>query len=151
MLNMSCLTLCYTGDPEDGRRILAPIKVFGPPPVDTIAEVAYPRWQASLDPSFPARRRHYGKSGIVSSHSDEAMDTIMHCAQERPSTFTIVLIEHFHGAYHNALAPDAAWPHRHLPYDITVMSQWAEPGKMRRRSRGRDNSPAACSRTLPEK
>jgi hypothetical protein len=125
----AALAVCYAGDLDEGERILTPLRLFGPPLADTIQPMPYRTWQGAFDSFFPTGRRNYWKSGMLRFIDDAAIEVIAAHARSLSSPHSVVLIEHFHGACSNAVAPDTAWPHRHLPYHLLVLSQWIDPAQ----------------------
>jgi FAD/FMN-containing dehydrogenase len=53
---------CYSGNPEEGERIVAPIKSFGSPIGDVLVRRPYAQMQTLLDATQPKGRRYYWKS-----------------------------------------------------------------------------------------
>jgi FAD/FMN-containing dehydrogenase len=53
---------CYSGNPEEGERIVAPIKSFGNPIGDVLVRRPYAQMQTLLDATQPKGRRYYWKS-----------------------------------------------------------------------------------------
>jgi FAD/FMN-containing dehydrogenase len=56
------LLACYSGRPEEGETIVAPIKSFGNPIGDVLVRRPYAQMQALLDATQPKGRRYYWKS-----------------------------------------------------------------------------------------
>jgi hypothetical protein len=65
---------CYAGPVEDGERVLAPLKAFGPPLLDLCTPMPYLALQAMLDPGFPHGRWYYMRACDVAELSDEVID-----------------------------------------------------------------------------
>ncbi len=53
---------CYSGDPAEGERVVAPIKTFGNPVGDVLVRRPYAQLQSMLDATQPKGKRYYWKS-----------------------------------------------------------------------------------------
>lgn len=124
--------VCYCGDLTEGERVLAPLRRFGAPVADLVQPMPYTAQQSILDAGAPRGQHSYWKAGQLSALSDEAIETIVaHCAQVS-SPRTVSLVEHHHGAM-SRVAPEAcAFPHRHAPYELVVISLWTDPSESER-------------------
>jgi FAD/FMN-containing dehydrogenase len=115
----------YSGpDLDEGERVLAPLRAFGPPAADLVARMPYVSMQQMFDATTPFGIRSYWKSRFLQALPDEAIDTFVHCASARASPRTVVKLEHAHGAV-SRVAPDAtAFPARGFAFDLVVLSLW---------------------------
>jgi len=125
---MAGMALCYCGhDLNEGERLIAPLRAFGPPLVDMIGPMPYLQQQSMLDPTVPHGQFSYWKANQLTSLSDEAILTFKNQISSVTSPRTMVLIEHHHGAI-NKVAPDAtAFRQRESPYDFVIISLWNQP------------------------
>ena len=71
----------YVGDPEEGARVMQPLKDLGPE-VDLIQPMPYTAFQAILDPSAPKGLRNYWRGEYLTGLSDEAIDTFVEHAPD---------------------------------------------------------------------
>jgi FAD/FMN-containing dehydrogenase len=55
----------YAGKPDEGERILDPLRKFGPPVADLIRPMAYTEAQRMVDAAVPIGHRYYWKSNFV--------------------------------------------------------------------------------------
>jgi UDP-N-acetylenolpyruvoylglucosamine reductase len=70
---------CWAGDPDDGERVIAPLRAFKPPLLDLCARKPFVVHQAMFDPTFPHGRWYYFQSRDVARLSDELIDlTVEH-------------------------------------------------------------------------
>jgi FAD/FMN-containing dehydrogenase len=126
---VSAMVVCYSGSPEDGERVLAPLRNFGPPIADTIAPIPYTVMQTLLDGPFPYGRLNYWKSGLTSHVSDEMIDSLVRYATEIPSPFSAILVAHFGGFGSRVAKQATAYYPRDLVYDVLMVSSWNDPAK----------------------
>lgn len=117
----------YFGDDlAEGERLLAPLRQFGPPLVDTVQPMAYPDFLALLDPIAPDGRNYYEPAYSVKQFSDAALDTLITWAGRMTSPFSAILIHHIHGAA-TRVAPDAtAFALREPHYAVIHDAAWEE-------------------------
>lgn len=121
------IAACYAGDLDEGERVLAPLRLFGPPLADTIAPVPFPVHQTMLDAGFPHGRHNYWKTSLTSTISDAAIDTIVDFAGRTPSPFSATAIGEWHGAYARVGNHDTAYSHRDKQYDVLIVASWSDP------------------------
>jgi FAD/FMN-containing dehydrogenase len=115
----------YSGpDLDEGERLLAPLRAFGPPVADLVARMPYVAMQQMFDAAAPYGLRSYWKSTFLQSLPDAAIDAFVHCAAACTSPRTVVKLEHAHGAV-TRVAPNAtAFPARGHAFDLVVLSLW---------------------------
>ena len=118
---------CYSGDLQQGERVIAELRSFGSPVADTVAPIPYPAMQAILTAAFPYGRQNYWKSGLTNEISDDAIDVMCEYAARVPSPFSAIAIGHFHGAYSRVGKTATAYYHRDLQYDVLMLGNWADP------------------------
>jgi len=118
----------YTGkDLDEGERILAPLRAFGPPVADSVQRMPYLAMQSMIDPACPyGVMRSYWKSHFLRALPDAAIETFVRHATQCTSPRTFVIIEHAHGAV-GRVAPDAtAFPVREHDFNLVVLSLWED-------------------------
>ncbi|HLV95061.1 MAG TPA: FAD-dependent oxidoreductase [Candidatus Acidoferrales bacterium] len=49
---VSAFAVCYNGDPNQGEKVLAPIRAFGPPVADAVGPVPFVQHQSMFDASY---------------------------------------------------------------------------------------------------
>jgi len=109
---------------DEGERLLAPLRAFGPPVADLVARMPYVAMQQMLDAATPYGVRSYWKSTFLHSLPDDAIDTFVQCAAAVASPRTIVKLEHAHGAVARVAPDDTAFPARGHAFDLVVLSLW---------------------------
>jgi FAD/FMN-containing dehydrogenase len=117
---------CFAGLADQGERLLAPVREFAPPAIDTLGPVRYAEWQSSLDWRWPYGRRYYWKSHLTPELSDGLLDAIAEYAARAPSKFSRVTIEHYHGAYNWVPRGDTAYWHRDVSYQVIIAAGWED-------------------------
>lgn len=118
------LIACYCGeDLAEGERLLAPLRQFGSPLVDTIKPMAYSELLAMLDPAAPDGRHYHDTAYSLKQPNDEALDALITCAQAA-SPFSAIVIHHVHGAATRVPATDTAFALREAHYAIVNAAAW---------------------------
>jgi FAD/FMN-containing dehydrogenase len=123
---------CYTGDIDEGMRVLAPIRAFGPPIADTIAPISHPVMQGLLGPAFPPERHNYWKSGLTDQITDNVIDAMIEYGLKMPSPFAAIVILELHGAFQRVGKTDTAYFHRDRQYDVLAATAWTDPAETER-------------------
>ena len=118
----------YTGaDLDEGERVLAPLRAFGPPVADMVQRIPYVAMQSMIDAACPyGTLRSYWKSNFLRALPDEAIDTFARYAEQCPSPRTFALLEHCHGAVARVPAETTAFPTRQHAFDFVVISLWED-------------------------
>jgi FAD/FMN-containing dehydrogenase len=120
------LATVYVGPPEEGARIMQPLREVATPLLDLSGPMPYTVLQASFDPFFPKGRFYYWKSTNVHDLSDACIDTILAAAADRPSHMSDIPIWHLGGAM-SRVAPEAtAYGRRDAPYLVTAEATWTD-------------------------
>lgn len=129
------LIACYAGAPDQGERVIAPLRRFGSPVADTIGPTTYLAMQSLLGPGFPSGRLNYWRSGLANEISDTAIETIVEYVTRVPSPFTATVFANTHGAFSRVAKGDTAYWHRDQQYDLVIISSWTEPAASERNVR----------------
>ncbi len=123
---MVAIVVCYTGPLEEGEKLVAPLRAFGPPVMDMLQPMPYVNAQSMVDQSFPHGRFNYWKSSLLHTLSDELIDALLDGFRAAESPYTSVLIEHLGGAVGRVGMEETAYPHRNAAYDVVLMPMWTE-------------------------
>ena len=120
------IALCYCGALDEGERVIEPVRAFGPPLVDLIRPMSYLEAISMLDEASPAGHHYYFKTSTVKALSDEAINTIAEYGAARTSPWTVVLIEHLHGAASRVAPAETAFAQREESYIVGIFASWTE-------------------------
>jgi FAD/FMN-containing dehydrogenase len=119
----------YAGPIDEGERVFAPLRRFGPPVADLFAPMSYTSLQQLFDGSYPSGRRNYWKSSFMDEISDDAIDTMIAWFEKVPSPYAAIEIEQFGGAV-SRVNPDAtAFSERGAAWNFIVTSAWTDPAE----------------------
>jgi FAD/FMN-containing dehydrogenase len=128
------INLCYCGPLQEGERAVSPVRTFGSPLVDSIGPKSYLTVITRADEGAPAGRHYYERALTLPRLSDEAIDTIADYGAIRTSPYSIVLIQHVHGAASRVSPTATAFALREASYLLSVVAAWQE-GEIRQTDR----------------
>jgi hypothetical protein len=115
----------YSGlDLDEGERVIAPLREFGPPMADLVSRMPYTAMQRLFDAGAPHGVRSYWKSSFLQSLPDEAIEAFVRCTAAHPSPRTVVKLEHSHGAVTRVSSDATAYPARQHAFNLVVLSLW---------------------------
>ncbi|MEJ5067172.1 MULTISPECIES: FAD-binding oxidoreductase [Leclercia] len=121
---MIALALCYVGDPEEGERIIAPLREFGTVLGEHVGVQPYTAWQQAFDPLLAKGARNYWKSHNFAQISDGVIDAIIEYAARLPSPHCEIFIGTI-GGQTTRVAPEAmAYSSRDANYVMNVHGRW---------------------------
>ncbi len=119
--------VCWCGPPEEGERVLRPLRSVGPPLADGITVMPYTALQCGPDAGFPRGMQHYWKSGYLRTLTDDAVATLLEIGPGLPSAQSGIGMQGLRGAASRVAVDATAFPHRARQYDLLFLSQWADP------------------------
>ena len=119
---------CWVGDPDEGERVIRPLRQFGPPIADVCTVKPYLAHQAMFDPSFPPDRWYYFKSCDVAELTDEIIDITMERSLQIASPLTSFPIWQMGGAVARVGDDETAFNGRRaaFTYNIGACTESAE-------------------------
>ncbi|UYG06135.1 FAD-binding oxidoreductase [Halomonas sp. M4R1S46] len=121
------LLACYSGNPEEGEAVVAPIKAFGRPIGDVLVRRPYAQMQKLLDATQPRGRRYYWKSEYLPDIEPALCDRVIEHAGRIRSPHSAVILFQLGGAL-NALDNDhSAVGNRDARYVFNVGGAWESP------------------------
>jgi FAD/FMN-containing dehydrogenase len=118
------INLCYCGPLEAGERLVEPIRKFGAPLVNLIRPRSYLKLIERADTGAPAGRHYYEKASTLKRLSDEAIETIANSGSSCTSPYSLVLIQHVHGAASRVGSTETAFALRGDSYVICILAAW---------------------------
>jgi FAD/FMN-containing dehydrogenase len=119
--------VCYSGDVEEGMRVVQPIKEFGPPGADLIGPMPYQVHQTLLDPILPPHLRYYVKSVFLDELSDDAIRVLVENADSMTSPLSLATLQHYGGAVRRVDPDQTAYSYRNAGFAVTMGAAWTDP------------------------
>ena len=121
--------LCYAGPAEDGEEAMRPLREFGPPAMDMVQPMPYLAVQRLIDPGNQKGLRNYWTAEFLTGLPDSAIETICRYHLSKPSPLTQIVLMPGGGAVARVPADRMAIGQRQAPFNLHILSMWAEPGK----------------------
>jgi FAD/FMN-containing dehydrogenase len=126
------IAVCYDGPLEEGERLIAPVRQFGPPLVDQIRSMAYTELQSMFDAAFPSGRQYYFKAHFLREIHDDVIDILVDYFAGVPSPLSMLFFQQTGGAIQRG---HTAYAHRDALYNLLLLSAWLDPGEAERHVR----------------
>ncbi|MFN2615839.1 MAG: FAD-binding oxidoreductase [Thermoleophilaceae bacterium] len=118
--------IVYSGDPEEGERVLRPLREFGPPALDGVGAMPLTAVQEMLDPTAPHGMHSYSKSHWLAELPDDAIDRMVALHEGVPSPMSLIITGRMGGAVERVAPESTAFAHRD-PYRLLwVIGAWWE-------------------------
>jgi hypothetical protein len=121
---MVAIVACYSGRPEEGEKIVAPIKAFGSPIGDVLVRRPYTQMQALLDATQPKGRRYYWKSEYLPRIEPALCEQAIAHAGRIGSPHSAVIFFHIDGALNQLANDHSAVGNRDARYVLNVAGSW---------------------------
>lgn len=118
------LALCYSGHPDEGEKLIEPLRRFGTAHGEHVGVQPYVAWQQAFDPLLARGARNYWKSHNFSRLTDGAIDAIIEYASKLPSPHCEIFVGTI-GGQTARVAPGAmAYSSRDANYVMNVHGRW---------------------------
>jgi FAD/FMN-containing dehydrogenase len=118
------INLCFCGSLDAGERLVEPVRKFGPPLVDLIRPKSYLKLITQADAGAPDGRHYYETARMLKELSDEAIETIADYGVACTSPYSLVLIQHVHGAASRVSPTETAFALREESYVMSIVAAW---------------------------
>jgi len=118
------LLACCSGRPEDGEKLVAPIKSFGKPIGDVLVRRPYAQMQSLLDATQPKGRRYYWKSEYLSRIEPALCEKAMAHAATIRSPHSAVILFQIGGALNQLEEGHSPVGNRDARYVLNITSAW---------------------------
>jgi FAD/FMN-containing dehydrogenase len=120
------IAVCHSGPLEEGEELVAPIKRFGRPIVDTIGRKPFTQHQQFLDAGQPFGRRYYWKSDYFDALPAAADATLIAHAGGVTSPHSAILVMHLGGAAARVPEDRTAVGNRAAEFVFNVQGAWED-------------------------
>jgi FAD/FMN-containing dehydrogenase len=117
---------CYSGSPEDGEKVVAPIKAFGKPIGDVLVRRPYAQMQTLLDATQPKGRRYYWKSEYLPRIEPALCEKVMAHAATIRSPHSAVVLFQIDGALNRLDEAHSPVGNRDARYVLNVTGAWEQ-------------------------
>ncbi|HEX5715716.1 MAG TPA: FAD-binding oxidoreductase [Thermoanaerobaculia bacterium] len=120
---------CYSGKPEEGEKIVAPIKAFGDPigPIgDILVRRPYAQMQTLLDATQPKGRRYYWKSEYLPRIEPALCEKAVEHAARIRSPHSAVILFQIGGALNRLAEEHSPAGNRDARYVLNLAGSWEQ-------------------------
>jgi hypothetical protein len=118
----------YAGPPEDGEKLLQPLREIEEPLLDLSGTLPYTALQQMFDPFFPAGElQYYWKSIYLANLGDKAVRAVAEHVAARPSPLSMAGLWTLGGALGRVDASATAAGARDAPYLLEILANWGDP------------------------
>jgi FAD/FMN-containing dehydrogenase len=118
------IVVVYAGDVQEGERMLAPLRQFGPPLVDMVRPMAYTEVQSMLDQAVPVGDRYYWKSNFVDELTPGLAEVLSEGARAMPSKQSLILMFELKGEIRRVPKEAMAFDHRDPHFELSIIAHW---------------------------
>jgi FAD/FMN-containing dehydrogenase len=123
------VVICWTGDHEEGERVVAPIREVAQPMMDMVGPMPYVALQSMLDGGAQPGTNAYMKAEFMEELSDSAIDKLAEHGAARPGPMCQLLMEPMGGAIAKIPDGETALGRRDVPWCYHAIGLWMEPGQ----------------------
>ena len=120
------LLACYSGTPEEGERVVAPIKSFGKPIADILVRRPYAQLQTLLDAANPKGRRYYWKSEYLSRIEPALCEKLVTHAAKIRSPHSVAVLFQIDGALNQLDEAHSPVGNRDARYVLNLPGSWEQ-------------------------
>lgn len=118
------MLVCYSGDPEQGEQMVAPIRSLGNSIGDVIVRRPYTQLQSLLDTTQPKGRRYYWKSEYLPAVEDSLCQAFIAHAERIPSPHSAMILFHLSGALNTCNDDHSPVGNRDTNYVLNIAGSW---------------------------
>jgi FAD/FMN-containing dehydrogenase len=117
----------WTGAPEKGERVLAPLRGFRTPAVDTTGPMPYTSVQQSADPMAVRGHQYYLKASFLTALDDAALDDALDAHERVTSPLSAIGLIPLGRAISALPSDHSAFAHRRATWMCDVLGHWPAP------------------------
>ena len=119
--------VCYSGKPEDGEKLLAPLRALGKPVGDVLQRRPYVTLQSLLDATQPKGRRYYWKSEYLPGISPDVLAKIREHGARISSPHSAAIVFQLGGAIASRPVDHSAVGNRDAAAVFNITASWEKP------------------------
>ncbi len=114
----------WIGEPEEGEKLMQPIRDFGKTLGDGSAMHPWTAWQSAFDGLVSHGARNYWKSHQLTDLTDGCIEVLEEFALTMPSEECEIFIPHLEGVSSRLASDATAFPHRYTPFLLNIHTRW---------------------------
>ena len=121
---IAAILACYSGRPEEGEKVVSPIKAFGKPVGDVLVRRPYTQMQSLLDATQPKGRRYYWKSEYLPRIEPSLCEKVIEHAAKIRSPHSAVILFQIGGALSQLREEHSPVGNREARYVLNLAGSW---------------------------
>jgi FAD/FMN-containing dehydrogenase len=125
-LDALALVVVFFGPLAESEPILRPLRNFGPPLADLIAEMPYTAAQQLADRLVPAGNRYYWKANFLDTISDGLIEVLREWVPLAPSPLSMILLFELKGEIQRRARDESAFDHRNANFELSIIANWTD-------------------------
>jgi FAD/FMN-containing dehydrogenase len=118
--------ISYAGDPEEGMKVIAPLKKIGPA-VDLVGPMPYRVLQTLIDPMAPHGLRNYWRGLHLKGLDDGVIETFLRFPTEGLDPHSFLILFQHGGAVSRVPDDATAFSHRDATFMVHPIGCWESP------------------------
>jgi FAD/FMN-containing dehydrogenase len=120
-----CIITCFhAGDPERGRRLLAPLRETGRPLLDLVEVRPYLQLQSLVDATLPHGWQYHWKSANLAALGGDLLDTLVDQSEQASSPRSLIVAYQLGGAIEDVATDATAYAHRGAAHNLNISAVW---------------------------
>ncbi|MGH8869124.1 MAG: FAD-binding oxidoreductase [Actinomycetes bacterium] len=125
----------WVGDPDEGRRLLPPLRALGTPMAERVEEISYVALQTMDDSVEGHTLRRYWKGHYLTALPDEAVETFLRrgTSDGRGDLLPAASFQAYGGAIADVPPQATAFSRRDTRYEFVTAARWTDPGEDEKR------------------
>lgn len=123
------VVICWTGEHDEGERIIAPLREVAQPVADLVGPMPYAALQSMLDAGAPKGVNAYMKAEFLEDLDDEVIEKLISHGLRPPGPMTQLLLEAMGGAISRIGEDETALGRRDVAWCYHALALWMEPGQ----------------------
>jgi len=120
------LVIGYTGDIEEGKSVVQPLREIAEPIADTMGIQSWVTVNQMFDPGVPYGMRWYTQAHDMDTLSDEAIDTTIQHAETLQGAFTFAYFDSLGCAISRVPSNKTAYAGRDAQFGFHVLAGWID-------------------------
>ena len=124
--NVMAFALCHIGDPEEGLKVIEPLRGFGKVIGEHVGVQPFTAWQTAFDPLLTPGARNYWKSHNFVDLSDEVIDIAVQYSSKLPSPHCEIFLGLLAGQINRIPKNATAYSHRDINYVLNMHGRWED-------------------------
>jgi hypothetical protein len=119
----------YTGPIEKAEEVFEPIRKFGPPILDFVAEIPMPGLNTMFDALYPPGMQWYWRAHYIKDLTPESIKVNIRHGSKIPTMHSTTHLYPIDGAVHDVSNEETAWAHRDARWAQVIVGVDPEPEK----------------------